>query len=48
MLPSVRILLKANPRTAATAAKAAVHVACAETAFKPIDSPKMAEPLLKM
>jgi hypothetical protein len=46
--PSVRMLLRPNPTMAATAAKAAVHVAWVETAFKPIEMPRMAEPLLKM
>lgn len=46
--PSVRMLLHTNPRIAATAAKTAVHVAWVETAFKPIEIARIAEPLLKM
>jgi hypothetical protein len=48
ILPSVRMLLRPNPAMAATAAKTAVHVAWVETAFRPIEMPRMAEPLLKM
>lgn len=48
IFPSVRTLEKAKPTIAAIATKAAVHVACVETAFKPIDRLRIAEPLLKM
>ena len=46
--PRVRMLLNANPRIAATVAKTAVHVAWVETALKPIERLRIAEPLLKM
>ena len=46
MRPSVRILLKPNPKIAATAAKTAVHVAWVDTALSPIDRLKIADPLL--
>lgn len=46
--PSVRMLLNAKPKTAATATNPAVQVACDETAFNPIESDKIAEPELNI
>jgi hypothetical protein len=48
ILPRVRILLKAHPKIAAIATKAAVQVTWVETAFNPIERLRIAEPLLKM
>lgn len=46
--PRVRMLEKANPAMAEMATKTAVQVACVETALKPIERLRIAEPLLKM
>jgi hypothetical protein len=46
--PSVLILENPNPTMAAIAEKTAVHVACDETAFNPIERLRIAEALLKM
>lgn len=48
MRPNVRILQKQKPTMAATAVKTAVHVAWVDTAFKPMERPRIAEPLVKM
>ena len=48
ILPSVRMLAKQKPTTAATTTKTAVHVACVETAFKPIEVPSIPEPAMKV
>lgn len=46
--PSVRTLLQINPRMAAMTAKTAVHVPWVEIAFKPIEIPRIPEPLPKI
>ena len=43
--PSVWMLLQASPTTAATPTKAAVHIACVETAFNPIEIPSILDPV---
>lgn len=43
--PSVLTLPNINVRTAAMVAKIAVHAPWAETAFKPIEIPSIAEPV---
>lgn len=48
ILPSVRILAKEKPRTAATATKTAVQAACEETELSPIEIPSIAEPATKI
>lgn len=45
MRPSVLTLLVANPRMAAMAAKAAVHIPCVETEFNPMVIPSIPEAL---
>ena len=48
ILPSVRILAKEKPRTAATATKTAVQAACEETELRPMEIPNIAEPATKI
>lgn len=43
--PSVWMLLQASPTKAAIPTKAAVHIACVETAFSPIETPSMLDPV---
>lgn len=45
ILPSVRTLLKVNPKIAATTENTAVHVPCVDTAFRPMEIPRIPEPL---
>lgn len=45
ILPSVRTLLNANPRIHATTENTAVQVPWVETAFRPMDMPRIPEPL---
>lgn len=42
------MLAKVKPTTAATTTKTAVHVAWADTAFKPIEVPSIPEPAMKV
>lgn len=39
------MLLQASPTMAAIPTKAAVHIACVETAFNPIETPSMLDPV---
>ena len=43
--PSVRMLLQASPTKAEIPTKAAVHLPCVETAFNPIETPSILEPV---
>jgi hypothetical protein len=45
ILPSVRTLLKIKPKIVATTVKTAVHVPCVDTAFRPMEIPRIPEPL---
>lgn len=45
--PSVRMQEKMNAQQAATATKTAVQVPCEETALNPIDTLRMADPVMK-
>lgn len=46
--PNVRTLEKINPRMAAMATKTAVHAPWVETAFRPIDIPRILDPVLNI
>lgn len=48
MRPSVWMLPRAKPQTAATATKIAVHAAWPETAFNPIEIPSIPAPATKI
>lgn len=46
--PSVRILLVRKPKMAATATKTAVQAPLVDTVFRPMEMPRMPEPVTKI
>ena len=48
MRPRVRMLPKMKPQQAATATKTAVHVACDDTALRPMEIPSIPDPAMKI
>jgi hypothetical protein len=47
-LPKVRMLEKINPISAPTTTKTAVQAPCLDTAFRPIERLRMADPVIKI